>query len=506
MDGIFNLPEATRSDFLRSLINTFGCTYICLWHFHSSSKCSNLLFLDGIYNNNQSSSTNVAEETLFKLYQRLSFDGVNDECVPGAAFRSHMPYLQLQQLDLLRLASAVIQTQFYLEARIETAIFMGCSQGEIELGFSTLPQNDIEAAVKSLFPQDFSRQQQQLHEATTMEDPASSSSCSWLSTTTGSLSPTHEFSSFFFNGSGGGVLLPAPEGEQEAIIRAILHVISSSSSSSTNSHHHQQQQPPYNSAFRIYKPPPVPSVTIHRSSSSKHSLMKRSIAFSRTLNLMRIRERFHFQHHHHHRLIIGNQSNNHKHFHHVLSERRRRENESQCFQELRALLPPGTKRHKASVLVAAKEALKSLVAEIEKLNIRNQELVKTLVGSSSSSYVNVISNNSSSSSSSLLNIAVSHVLAGSSSSEERTVDLQVAVRSHDHQSDDIVIRLLEFLKSLHNQLSLVSMATNSTTNTTQGTTLNQINFRIRILHGSEWDEAGFVEAVRRVVADLLLPY
>ncbi|MED6164058.1 hypothetical protein PIB30_086093 [Stylosanthes scabra] len=234
--------------------------------------------------------------------------------------------------------------------------------------------------------------------------------------------------------------------------------------------------------------------------------MKRSIAFSRTLNLMRIRERFHFQQHHHH-LIIGTQNNNRKHLHHVILERRRRENENQCFRELRALLPPGTKKHKASVLVAAKEALKSLVAEIEKLNIRNQELETLLVGSSSSSYVNV--SNFSSSSSSSLNVAVLHVPGSSSSSEERMVDLQVAVvrgesSSHDHDESDIVIRLLEFLKSLHNQLSFVSMATNSTINTTQGTTLNQINFRIRI-HVSEWDEPGFVEAVTRIVADLL-PY
>ncbi|MED6141724.1 hypothetical protein PIB30_106378, partial [Stylosanthes scabra] len=74
-----------------------------------------------------------------------------------------------------------------------------------------------------------------------MVDPASSSSCSRLSTT-GNLSPTHEFSSFFFNGGRGVLLphLPAPKSEQEEIIRAILHVISSSSSTTS----HQQQPPP----------------------------------------------------------------------------------------------------------------------------------------------------------------------------------------------------------------------------------------------------------------------
>ncbi|QHO50196.1 Putative transcription factor [Arachis hypogaea] len=465
MDGVFNLPEATRSDFLRSLMHTFGCTYICLWHCHSSSN--NLLFLDGIYNN---VSSTVAEETLFNLYQRLTFDAANDEWVPGAAFRRHMAYLELQQLDLLRLASAVIQTQFYL-----TAIFMGCSKGEIELGFSTIPQIDMKAAVKSLFPEDFSREQ--------IHHPASSSSCSC---------PSDEFSSL------GGVLLPAPEGEQEAIIRAILHVISSSSSPATTT----SQPPPYNnSAFRAY---PSTTYNLVTSSSRRFSLMKRSIEFSRTLHLMRIRDRFHFQRQHQppHPLIIGTQNaNNNKHLHHIILERRRRENENKCFRELRALLPPGTKKHKSSVLIAAKEALKSLIAEIEKLNIRNQQL-KTLLGSSSSSYGNVHISSSPSSSNERLNVAVSHV-AGSSSSEERMVDLEVAVRgessSHHHQSD-IMIRILEFLKSLQN-LSFVSMAANTTTNT-QGTTITQIIFRIRILQGSEWDESGFVEAVRRVVSNL----
>ncbi|XP_052107365.1 putative transcription factor bHLH041 [Arachis duranensis] len=427
MDGVFNLPEATRSDFLRSLMHTFGCTYICLWHCHSSSN--NLLFLDGIYNN---VSSTVAEETLFNLYQRLTFDAANDEWVPGAAFRRHMAYLELQQLDLLRLASAVIQTQFYLEARIETAIFMGCSKGEIELGFSTIPQIDMKAAVKSLFPEDFSREQ--------IHHPASSSSCSC---------PSDEFSSL------GGVLLPAPEGEQEAIIRAILHVISSSSSPATTT----SQPPPYNnSAFRAY---PSTTYNLVTSSSRRFSLMKRSIEFSRTLHLMRIRDRFHFQRQHQppHPLIIGTQNaNNNKHLHHIILERRRRENENKCFRELRALLPPGTKKHKSSVLIAAKEALKSLIAEIEKLNIRNQQL-KTLLGSSSSSYGNVHISSSPSSSNERLNVAVSH------------------------------------------NLSFVSMAANTTTNT-QGTTITQIIFRIRILQGSEWDESGFVEAVRRVVSNL----
>ncbi|XP_057745216.1 putative transcription factor bHLH041 isoform X3 [Arachis stenosperma] len=472
MDGVFNLPEATRSDFLRSLMHTFGCTYICLWHCHSSSKCSNLLFLDGIYNNVNST---IAEETLFNLYQRLTFDAANDEYV--GSWCGFQEAYGLLRASTIGSSKTCIRSYPNTILSGKTAIFMGCSKGEIELGFSTIPQIDMKAAVKSLFPEDFSREQ--------IHHPASSSSCSC---------PSDEFSSLR------GVLLPAPEGEQEAIIRAILHVVISSSSSPATT---TSQPPPYNnSAFRAYSSTAYNLVT--SSSSRRFSLMKRSIEFSRTLHLMRIRDRFHFQRQHQppHPLIIGTQNaNNNNHLHRIISERRRRENENKCFRELRALLPPGTKKHKSSVLIAAKEALKSLIAEIEKLNIRNQQL-KTLLGSSSSSYVNVHISSSPSSSNERLNVAVSHV-AGSSSSEERMVDLQVAVRgessSHHHQSD-IMIRILEFLKSLQN-LSFVSMAANTTTNT-QGTTITQIIFRIRILQGSEWDESGFVEAVRRVVSNL----
>ena len=112
-----------------------------------------------------------------------------------------------------------------------------------------------------------------------------------------------------------------------------------------------------------------------------------------------------------------------------------------------------------------------MIAEIEKLNIRNQQLTTLL------SYKEVsVQETNVSSSNERLDVGVSHV-PESSSSEERMVDLQVIVRGESSQAD-IVIRLLELLKRVQN-VSLVSMVAN--THVTEGTAINQINFRLRIV-------------------------
>ncbi|WVZ12280.1 hypothetical protein V8G54_016810 [Vigna mungo] len=109
MDAVFALPQAPRAHFLRSLIQSFACTYVSLWqHSHLSNR---LFFLDGFYNalNNKPTSS----QTLFHHYRALTFD-VSDECVPGLAFKNQLPYIQLKLSDLLPLTSTQIQPQFFL--------------------------------------------------------------------------------------------------------------------------------------------------------------------------------------------------------------------------------------------------------------------------------------------------------------------------------------------------------------------------------------------------------
>ncbi|XP_027339338.1 putative transcription factor bHLH041 [Abrus precatorius] len=515
MEGVFSLPVAARTDFIHSLVQSFGCSYICLWEYDSISP-NRLSFLDGFYNvrNNQpSSSLGTVPQRLFNQFRSLTFD-VNDDRVPGLAFRNQRPYVELQQLELLRLASTEIQAQFFQEARIKTAVFMGCNKGEIELGFLNMSQVDIQAALRSLFPEDFSRQSQQID-----QNPPSSSSSSLRSISTGS----PEYSSLLFSIPAtsqshfpetlGGVVPPMqpvpntatsqhhqaiqalaqvvpptqfPTSENDAIMRAILHVLSPPSS-------HQHQNLPYASvvhpeasAFQRYRPDLGPNMTPQMGSNfRRQSLMNRSFAFFRSLNFMRMRER-----------IQATSRPTNTQLHHMISERRRREKLNENFQALRALLPPGTKKDKASILTTAKETLSSLMAEVDKLSKRNQELTSILPAKESTTTAETMA---SLSSNERLNVRVSHV-PESSSSEERMVDLQVNVRGQISQID-ILISLLEFLKRVHH-VNLASMDAN-THNIGEGNALHRLTFRLSIIQGSEWDEAGFQEAVRRVVADFL---
>ena len=227
-------------------------------------------------------------------------------------------------------------------------------------------QADIQTALRSLFPEEFSRQSQQID-----QNPPSSSSSSLRSLSTGS----PEYSSLILSIPGtsqshfperlGGVptvpplsntatsphqqaiqalaqvtptqIFPTPEIEHDALMRAILNVISQPS------HQHQAQQNlPYNisvvhpetSAFKSYRSDIAPNITSQMGSNiRRQSLLKRSFAFFRSLNFMRMRG------------IQATRPTNTQ-LHHMIAERRRREKLNDNFQALRALLPPGTKVQK----------------------------------------------------------------------------------------------------------------------------------------------------------------
>ncbi|KAE9608136.1 putative transcription factor bHLH family [Lupinus albus] len=373
---------------------------------------------------------------------------------------------------------------------------MGCNKGEIELGFSNMSQDEIQTALRSLFPSEFSRQIQPID-----PNPPSSSSSSLRSLSKGS----PEYSSLIFTtpetlrGIIPTILPPldnehqqaiqvtpshqfhAQDNEQDEIMRTILYILTSSPSSyssTTSTFHHQNL--PYNSAFKRYRPNLGSNIKMSQMGSNfqRQNILNRSFEFFRKLNLSRIREH-----------IQATQTTSTQ-LHHMISERRRREKLNENFQALRTLLPLGTKKDKASILTSAKETLKSLMAEIEKLSKRNQELVSLLA----TKECNIEKTKTSFSSNEKWNVQVSYV-PQSSSSQERMVDLQVNLRGQVSQVD-ILIRLLEFLKQVQN-VSFISMGA------TQGNDLHQLTFRLRIIEKSEWDESTFEEAIRRVVTDLL---
>ncbi|XWS26685.1 hypothetical protein CRYUN_Cryun26dG0051500 [Craigia yunnanensis] len=515
MDAVFHLDRASRAEFLQSFMQSTGCTYICLWSYLHQANC--LIDWDGCYNEENTPSGALG---LFVEYRQLIFPLENDHgLVPGFAFRKNRHYIELRELELQNRASHLIQRQFYREAGIKTAVFMGCRSGEIELGSSNVVQLEME--MRHFFPEDFSRQLSpagdQLPQQTDPNRPSSSSSSlrslstdspdssliftipsashpqvstettpSSLQAISSSINDPHQQAMQALSQMRSNIQLPTIESENAAMISAILAVLTSpSSSSSSTSHHLQQSQNlPYNyqlnpkaSAFKHYSSVLGAPTTPVRASLQAQGMLKRAILFYTKFNLVR-REQ----------LLRSRPTSNQ--LHHMMSERKRREKLNESFLALRSLLPSGIKKDKASVLTSTREYLTSLKGQIVELSRRNQLLEAQLFPSKEAASGEV-----SGSSNERLDVRITPV--PESTSEQRIIDLRVSVKG-ERPIVEILIHLLQFLK-LDRNVSLMSIETN--TQITESSSVNHINLRLKI-EGNGWDESTFQEAIRRLVADL----
>ncbi|XP_059274534.1 putative transcription factor bHLH041 [Lycium ferocissimum] len=275
-----------------------------------------------------------------------------------------------------------------------------------------------------------------------------------------------------------GLQLPKIKGEDDAITRAYLAVISSSPSSSSSSSRAQIQENFTQdhrlatrkvSAFSRFK-----SLGLNASIATRncrHNMLKRSMTFFKNLYLMKRQE--------------GIQVNppTRTQVHHMISERRRREKINENFQQLRSLLPPGTKKDKVSVLVSTTEYLSSLKDQVEEQCKRNEMLEAQLLTKKEAYEFQQHGNG--------------RVAVYITNIEARVVDLQVIVRGKCSMLD-LVIRLLEFLK-MANNVSLVSEEAN--TMMVHSCPVTFITLRLRI-QGDEWYESAFLESAKRVVGDM----
>ncbi|EXB38859.1 hypothetical protein L484_027293 [Morus notabilis] len=568
MSLFLDLDQTGRSNFLRALSQSLGCTYVCFWiYIRNPANCSYigfgscLKYLDGLFLEEEvintqlpSSSSGSYARRLFDEYRQSTFSvAANNDHVPGFAFKHSFPYLELQELDLRRLTSNDTQRQFYQEARIKTAVFMGCKIGELELGLPNVPQINMKMELKSWFPEEFPTTQSQLVELInprrpliTEQNPPTSSSSSLRSF---SIDSSPEYSSLLFNipptntntcqnipeilshpdvninpppiqqpimphhqemqsfARLRNIQFPNLETEAAAMTKAILAVLTSPSppaSSSSSPHQPSHTSSTYNhdphhlinpksSAFKSYTNSSLLASQLARDLGSKKTVFKRSISFYRGLNFMR----------NHQRLQVTRPSSTQ--LHHMISERKRREKLNESFHGLRALLPPGTKKDKASLLNTTREYLIALKAQVEELSRRNKQLEAQVFPSSTAGAVNneeaTIINESSSSDNHerLQDVRLRHV-SGSTSEEAEIVDLHVTLRAAI-PAEDLVLRILEFLRRDQKNVSMISMEANSRL-TESSAFINRVTFRLRVLEGSEWDGSAFQEAVRRVVADL----
>ncbi|KAJ4708663.1 Basic helix-loop-helix transcription factor [Melia azedarach] len=528
MDTVFS-DEIARANFLQSVMQTFGCTYICLWSYYQQSNC--LLFSDGCYHeeNNQpiSSSGSLARRFFDDYCQSVIIPVVEYDRVPGLAFKNGQEYVELNESELQRLAYTESQRLFYQEARIKTAVFMACNTGEIELGFSGMTPINMDKEIRNLFQKDLSSQLSPVsHELATGRPSSSSSSLRSLSID----SPTEYSNSLLFNipttshipettlkdvppmqplipsttsptqqamqafAQLQNVQLPTQETEQAVMTRAILAVLTSSSSSTSSSQAQVRLPPRYSavsprsSAFKNYNLALAPTTSQMRSTSASTSLraqsmLKRAISYYTRLNTAR------------RQYMVANRPTSTQ-LHHMISERKRREKLNESFQALRSLLPPGTKKDKASLLISTREYLNSLKAQVDELRRRNQILEAQLLPGAKAAANEEASASSSSSSNERVEVTVTPV--PESTSEWRIIDLGVTVRG-ECCTLDIVTSILEFLKQVQN-VSLMSMETN--TQISESSSSNHVILRLRI-EGNEWEESAFKEAVRRVVASMV---
>ncbi|KAJ8750934.1 hypothetical protein K2173_016115 [Erythroxylum novogranatense] len=550
MDAIFSLGQVERIRYLQMLVQSFGSTYICLWSYlPHPSNC--LMFYDGYLQDEV--ATQPRAGALFEEYRKGFYAIVNDR-VPGQAFLIKSPCVELNEMDLHIKASVHPQRQFYQEARIKIAVFMGCKSGEIELGWSKVPGINMENEMRNWFPEDFSLKSP-LRELSKTVDPSRHSSSSSSLRSLSMDSP--DTSSFLFNlpgtsqihetlQEGPSPLQPLPSTStfplqralhssqpllnptyqlqqtiqslqpisdttsplQEALqslrplpntsstqqetmqrmaltresvdatmTRVILAVLGTSPSSSSSTHNLLSLRRTRETAFKKFAPD-LDRKSPLRVNSQRQSMLKRAIAYYRSLNIAR-REH-----------LLGSRPTSTQ-LHHMISERKRREKLNESFQALRSLLPPETKKDKASVLIRTREYLTSLLDQVAELRQKNQQLESQLsVAKEAAEEI------SEASSTGRLDVRLSH-LPDSTSSDHRIVDLQVTVRG-EHSVTNAVVRLLEFLKQVDN-INAVSIQASS--HIINSTPFIRLVLRLQI-EGSEWDESAFQEAVRRILSDL----
>uniref|UniRef100_A0A0E0JXF6 BHLH domain-containing protein n=1 Tax=Oryza punctata TaxID=4537 RepID=A0A0E0JXF6_ORYPU len=148
--------------------------------------------------------------------------------------------------------------------------------------------------------------------------------------------------------------------------------------------------------------------------------------------------------------------------HHMISERRRRERLNESFEHLRGLLPPGSKKDKATVLAKTLEYMNLLIAQISELEAKNRTLQTQIHqranGSSSSSMIRTVNEvhhqwltaAAAGGGGSPERVQVHVIRGGDGTSTSPEVTVRVEVRASEGGADvsELVLRVLALLKGM----------------------------------------------------------
>ncbi|XP_072994193.1 putative transcription factor bHLH041 isoform X1 [Typha latifolia] len=275
------------------------------------------------------------------------------------------------------------------------------------------------------------------------------------------------------------VQLPSLKSKSDAAItRAMMAVISSTSSSSSSSpsvvsNPNNEAQVHGAQAFRrAVAFGPYTSSFVAKFEPKKdlcsQKMMKMSIAMLRRIDSLSSETRMQ------ERQPANNQ------LHHVISERRRREKLNASFQELRMLLPHGSKKDKTSVLINAKNYLSTLEAQIYELQEKNRKLEKLLHPSNQIKDANGTSGG----------IQLQILKASAPSPELQHINVRITVRVEC----DIIELILHILECLQRITALNLLSVEAQTYSPQMNLFARASIKIQI-KDCDWNEALFEEAM-----------
>ncbi|XP_031488530.1 putative transcription factor bHLH041 [Nymphaea colorata] len=503
MDLVFMLEEESRSAFIRWVVQNLGCRYICLWSYQPYlPKC--MLCTNGWYEEDKSTAeASWLRQELFDTY-RGSVCVIENGGIPGLAFTEGKAYLRLGEASLQSMARTDTQRQFYQGAGIKTAVFLACRSGEVEIGSSSGNINLEMEEIRSLLTGELFKQFQSVNPAHPLESSrASSSSSSLLSFSIGS----PEYSSMLIN-------LPNPQSFQEsirnqasilrsttshphpyalppatsmedaAVTKAMLAVLSSSvspspasssPSSSSSSPSSSAQLSTQTGAFRKYSRALSPSRFIRKSSSQSQNLQKLSVIILRGINQQRLEAQ------------LGANKPASSQLSHVMSERKRREKLNESFLALRALLPLGTKRDKASVLTSTREYMIALREQVRELESRNRVLEAQMFLLPTSNGITKGREDESSAGEGREEIKVVEV---SSALDEREIELIV------HKQIELTYLVLKLLGCIKDMGNVALLAVTADVQKVEQQQRSSVALRLKIM-GKDWSKRDFEERISR---------
>ncbi|CAL4965828.1 unnamed protein product [Urochloa decumbens] len=183
---------------------------------------------------------------------------------------------------------------------------------------------------------------------------------------------------------------------------------------------------------------------------------------------------------------------------HMISERKRREKLNDSFHALRTVLPPGSKKDKTSILIRAREYVRSLESKVSELEEKNRSLESRLLQRDSGG-AGKDAGGGEHGSSGEKKVQVEITRAAEPCGDLCTLKIAVMRSSSTCNMTDVMLRALQCLRDqIGDGVSLVAM---STSDSATGTVLA---LQIKSPPGVGWEEQPVKDAVGKVVADALI--